>query len=57
MNPLKIKNLHPALILKTTTGIPSYIDRDRVLSMIQEIKKTVRGKCPNIYLLHGGIYR
>lgn len=43
----------PALILKTTTGIPSYIDRDRVLSMIQEIKKTVRGKCPNIYLLHG----
>ena len=29
------------------------MDRDLTLKKIQDIKKTVKGKCPNVYLLHG----
>ena len=43
----------PALILKTSLGGTSYMDRDEVLKRIQNIKSTIKGKCPNIYLLHG----
>ena len=44
----------PALILKTTNGIVSYIDREQVLDKIHAIKSTVKAdNLPNIYLLHG----
>jgi len=44
----------PALILKTTNGIISYIDREQVLDKIQAIKSTVQADTlPNVYLLHG----
>jgi hypothetical protein len=49
----KNKQKQPALILKTSHSGASYMDRDITLKKIQNIKKTVRGKLPNIYLLHG----
>jgi len=49
----KNKQKQPALILKTSHGATSYMDRDAILKKIDEIKKTIRGKCPNVYLLYG----
>ena len=49
----KNKPQQPALILKTSHGTVSYMDREKLLQKIQTIKETVRGKLPNIYLLHG----
>ena len=44
----------PALILKTTTGVSSYISRDQILNKIKVVRKTVNStNLPNIYLLHG----
>ena len=45
----------PALILKTTQGSISYMDRDSILKKINVIKKTVKGKLPKIYLIHGDL--
>ena len=49
----KNKPKQPALILKTSHGTVSYMDRERTLKKIQDIKTTVKGKCPNVYLVHG----
>lgn len=50
----KNKQNKPALILKTSGAVSSYIDRDMILKQINEIKKTVNSdNLPNIYLLHG----
>lgn len=49
----KNKPKQPALILKTCHSGTSYMDRDFTLKKIQDIKKTVKGKLPNVYLLHG----
>jgi len=43
----------PALILKASSGGASYSDRKRVLSRYHQVKQTVKGKLPNVYLLHG----
>jgi hypothetical protein len=44
----------PALILKTSGAVSSYMDRDAILRNIDVIKKTVNSKdLPNVYLLHG----
>ncbi len=44
----------PALILKTSGAVSSYLDRDIILKKISQIKKTVNStNLPNIYLLHG----
>ena len=51
----KNKAKQPALILKTTQGSLSYMDRDSVLKKINDIKKTVRGKLPKVYLIHGDL--
>ena len=49
------KNLKkkPALIMKTSGAGFSVIDRETMLSKINDIKSTVDGDLPNIYLLHG----
>jgi glycosyltransferase involved in cell wall biosynthesis len=53
----KSKKNKPALILKTSQGAPSIIDRDKILRKIEDIRKTVSGSdIPNIYLLHGDLY-
>jgi len=49
----KNKPKSPALILKISHSGTSYMDRDFTLKKIKAIKKTVKGKCPNVYLLHG----
>ena len=43
----------PALILKTNTSNYSLIDREQILSRINQIKGMVSGNLPNIYLIHG----
>jgi len=44
----------PALILKTSGAVSSYMDRNAILDKITSIKSTVNSiDLPNIYLLHG----
>lgn len=47
----------PALILKTSGGSFSYMDRKEIISKIESIRKTVvlqdKQRLPNVYLLHG----
>jgi glycosyltransferase involved in cell wall biosynthesis len=50
----KNKSKKPALILKTSIGGTSYMDREEILKRIAMIKATVNSKnLPNVYLLHG----
>jgi len=50
----KNKKNRPALILKTSGGTISYMDRTEILKKIEAIKKTVNSTdLPNVYLLHG----
>jgi glycosyltransferase involved in cell wall biosynthesis len=50
----KNKMKKPALILKASSGGTSYLDRERILQKIAQIKKTVNSNnLPNVYLLHG----
>ena len=43
----------PALILKTNLTNYSLIDKEHILTRINQIKDMVSGNLPNIYLLHG----
>lgn len=50
----KPANKQPALLLKIQAGSgTSIMDREAVLDKIDTIRKTVKGKLPNIYVLHG----
>ena len=49
----KNKKNRPALILKTQSANASILDRDQLLKKIDDIRKTVKGSLPNIYLVHG----
>lgn len=53
LETFKNKSKQPALILKTTGVGASIMDREEMLTRIDSIRKTVKGKLPNIYLLHG----
>ena len=54
LETFKNKQTPPALLLKVQAGSgTSIMDREAVLDKIDEIRKTVKGKLPNIYLLHG----
>ena len=53
LETFKNKNNPPALVLKTSQVGTSIIDRETILDKIDQIRKTVRGALPNIYLLHG----
>tara|TARA_R110002167_G_scaffold2537_10_gene12798 strand:- start:735 stop:2024 length:1290 start_codon:yes stop_codon:yes gene_type:complete len=54
LETFKNKKDKPALILKTTTGVTSYISREDILNKINLLKSTVNSKnLPNIYLLNG----
>jgi len=55
LETFKNKPNPPALILKTQTVGTSILDRESILDRIDSIRKTVKGKLPNIYLLHGEI--
>jgi hypothetical protein len=45
----------PALIMKTMTGPASIMDREEVFRKIAEVRKSVGGRLPNTYLIHGDI--
>jgi glycosyltransferase involved in cell wall biosynthesis len=45
----------PALIMKVSHANSSIIDRDKILDKINDIRKTVKGNLPNIYLIHGDL--
>ena len=51
----KNKKKQPALILKTSGATPSVLDRQDILTKIQQIKASVTGELPSIYLLHGNL--
>ena len=54
LETFKNKKVAPALILKVQAGSgTSIMDRDEILNRIDVISKTVKGKLPNIYLIHG----
>ena len=51
----KGKTNSPALILKTNSATTSLLDRDEVLNKIESLRKSVNGRLPNIYLIHGDL--
>ena len=55
LETFKNKKTPPALILKSHTFTTSIMDRDRLMEKIDVVRKTVKGKLPNIYLVHGEI--
>jgi len=55
LEAFKNKKNPPALVLKSHMVTTSIMDRERMLNKIDEVRKTVKGNIPNIYLLHGEI--
>jgi len=55
LETFKNKQTQPALILKTTGGNSSYMDKYQILKRIKNIKSQVKGKLPKIYLVHGDL--
>ena len=49
----KDKKKRPALILKTSLAGFSIMEEEKILDNIDEIRKTVGGDMPNIYLVYG----
>jgi glycosyltransferase involved in cell wall biosynthesis len=55
LETFKNKGKQPALILKTSMATSSIMDKEEILKRIDAIRKTVKGKLPNIYLVHGNL--
>ena len=55
LETFKSQPKQPALILKTSGATPCILDREDILTKINEIKDTVNGKLPNVYVLHGDL--
>ena len=55
LETFKNQKNQPALILKTSGATPCILDRSEIFSKIEDIKKSVKGELPNIYLLHGDL--
>ena len=55
LETFKNKPNPPALILKTQQVGTSIMDREAILKKIDAIRETVKGKKPNIYLIHGDL--
>ena len=55
LETFKNKKDAPALVVKSHITGTSIMDREKMLDKIDEVRKTVRGKLPNIYLIHGEI--
>ena len=49
----KNQKIQPGLILKTSSAGFSVLDREDMLNKINNIKQTIQGNLPKIYLLHG----
>ena len=55
LETFKNKSNAPGLILKTSEGNASIIDRSKLIEKINSIKASVKGNLPNIYLIHGDL--
>ena len=55
LETFKNKSKQPALIMKTMSGPASIMDREEILKKIDAVRKTVSGRLPNIYLIHGEV--
>jgi len=55
LETFKNKKEQPALILKTSGATPCILDREEIMGKLAEIKNTVSGDFPNIYVLHGDL--
>jgi len=55
LETFKNQKKQPALILKTSGATPSILDRENILTKLRDIRNTVNGKLPNIYVLHGDL--
>ena len=54
LDTFKNKKNKPALIIKASTGVSSYISKDEILERILIIRNTINSKdLPNIYLING----
>ena len=53
LETFKNKKKQPALILKTQHASSSIMDKHSLEKKIDGIRKTVKGKVPNVYVLHG----
>lgn len=53
LETFKNKSSQPALILKTGLGTSSYMHTDVMLKRIDTVRRSVKGKLPNIYLIDG----
>jgi len=55
LETFKNKKKQPALILKTSGATPCILDREDILEKLSQIKQTVSGNLPNVYVLHGDL--
>jgi len=55
LETFKNQKKQPALIIKTSGASPCILDREDILKKVSEIKNTVSGELPNIYILHGDL--
>jgi glycosyltransferase involved in cell wall biosynthesis len=55
LDTFKNKPNPPALILKTSHATTSLIDKTNLMNKLDFIRKTVKGKLPNVYILHGDL--
>jgi len=55
LETFKNKPTPPALIMKCHSVTTSIMDRERMLDKIDAVRKTVKGKLPKIYLIHGEV--
>ena len=55
LETFKNKKNAPALIMKCHSMTTSTMDRERMLDKIDEVRSTVKGRLPNIYLIHGEV--
>lgn len=53
LETFKDKKNQPALIMKVSGAGASIMDRDEMLKKIDAIRNSIKGKLPNVYLLHG----
>jgi glycosyltransferase involved in cell wall biosynthesis len=53
LETFKNKKQRPGLILKTSAGNYSIMDRDSMLEKIRQIESSIDGDLPSIYLIHG----
>ena len=55
LETFKNKTSQPGLIIKTQQVGSSLIDKERILNKIDQIRNSVKGKLPNIYLVTGDL--